>query len=290
MLGALGRLSANPVINGVASLYVSLIRGTPLLVQIFVWTFAVAELGLVLPLFWAGIISLGVNYGAYMTEIFRAGIQAVPRGQREAAQALGMPERLIMRRIVLPQAFRIVIPAIGNDFIAMIKDTSLVFAIGIQELLFRANSAGRQTVNIMEALLFAAVVYWVLTHHLLVRPAATRAADGPERPLMELGDVVVSATGIEKYFGQNHVLRGVDLEVRQHETVMLIGRSGSGKTTMLRCLNFLEEPTIGTRPHRRHHGRWRTRCTAAVADTGSRSANCACAPAWCSRTSTCSRT
>ncbi|MFN8520826.1 MAG: amino acid ABC transporter permease [Chloroflexota bacterium] len=161
--GALGRLSTNPVVNGVASLYVSLIRGTPLLVQIFVWAYAVGELGLVLPLFVAGIVALGVNYGAYMTEIFRAGIQAVPSGQREAAQALGMPERLIMRRIVLPQAFRIVIPAIGNDFIAMIKDTSLVFAIGIQELLFRANSAGRQTVNIMESLLFAALVYWVLT-------------------------------------------------------------------------------------------------------------------------------
>ena len=142
MLGALGRLSANPVVNGAASLYVSVIRGTPLLVQIFVWTFALAELGLVLPLFWAGIISLGVNYGAYMTEIFRAGIQAVPRGQREAAQALGMPERLVMRRIVLPQAIRIVIPAIGNDFIAMIKDTSLVFAIGIQELTFRAQLRG----------------------------------------------------------------------------------------------------------------------------------------------------
>ena len=163
VLGALGRLSANPIVNGVASLYVSVIRGTPLLVQIFVWTFALAELGLVLPLFWAGIISLGVNYGAYMTEIFRAGIQAVPRGQREAAQALGMPERLVMRRIVLPQAVRIVIPAIGNDFIAMLKDTSLVFAIGIQELTFRASSAGRQTINVMEALLFAALIYWILT-------------------------------------------------------------------------------------------------------------------------------
>jgi polar amino acid transport system permease protein len=163
VLGALGRLSPNPVANGIASLYVSLIRGTPLLVQIFVWAFGLAELGLVLPLFWAGVIALGVNYGAYMTEIFRAGIQAVPRGQREAAQALGMPERLIMRRIVMPQAIRIVIPAIGNDFIAMIKDTSLVIVIGIQELLFRAQSAGRQTINIMEASLFAAVVYWILT-------------------------------------------------------------------------------------------------------------------------------
>jgi polar amino acid transport system permease protein len=98
-----------------------------------------------------------------MTEVFRAGIQAVPRGQREAAQALGMPERLVMRRVVLPQAIRIVIPAVGNDFISMIKDTSLVFAIGIQELLSRANTAGRREVNVMEAVLFAAVVYWCLT-------------------------------------------------------------------------------------------------------------------------------
>jgi polar amino acid transport system permease protein len=163
VFGALGRLSPNPVANGIASLYVSLIRGTPLLVQIFVWALGLAELGLVLPLFWAGVIALGVNYGAYMTEIFRAGIQAVPRGQREAAEALGMRERQVMRRVVFPQAIRIVIPAIGNDFIAMIKDTSLVIVIGIQELLFRANSAGRQTVNIMEASLFAAAVYWVLT-------------------------------------------------------------------------------------------------------------------------------
>ena len=73
-----------------------------------------------------------------MTEIFRAGIQAVPRGQREAAEALGMPERLVFRRIVLPQAFRIVIPAIGNDFIAMIKDSALVSIIAVQELLWRA--------------------------------------------------------------------------------------------------------------------------------------------------------
>jgi len=163
LLGALGRLSRNPVANGAASLYVSLIRGTPLLVQIFVWALGLAELGLVLPLFWAGVFALGTNYGAYMTEIFRAGIQAVPRGQREAAQALGMPESLVMRRILLPQAIRIVVPAIGNDFIAMIKDTSLVSAIAIQELTSRASSAGRQKVDVMEAVLFAALVYWILT-------------------------------------------------------------------------------------------------------------------------------
>ena len=163
LVGALVRLSPNPVFNGLASLYVSVIRGTPLIVQIIFWAYALAEWGLVLPLFWCGVFALGVNYGAYMTEVFRAGIQAVPSGQREAAQALGMPSHLVMRRIVLPQAIRIVIPAIGNDFIAMIKDTALVYAIGVQELLARANNAGRQTVNVMEALLFAALIYWTLT-------------------------------------------------------------------------------------------------------------------------------
>ena len=98
-----------------------------------------------------------------MTEIFRAGIQAVPRGQREAAEALGMPEHLIMRRIVLPQAVRIVIPAIGNDFVAMIKDSALVSVIAVQELLWRAQNVGRQNFRSLEALLIAALVYWVLT-------------------------------------------------------------------------------------------------------------------------------
>ena len=111
----------------------------------------------------AGIIALSFNYGAYMTEIFRAGIQAVPKGQREAAQALGMPDRLIMRRVVLPQAVRIVTPAIGNDFVSMIKDSSLVSLLGLQELLWRANTVGRSNQQIIQALLIAALVYWALT-------------------------------------------------------------------------------------------------------------------------------
>lgn len=163
VLGALGRLSRNPIVNGAASLYVSLVRGTPLLVQIFFWFYALAETGIVLEPLHAGIVALGVNYGAYLTEIFRAGIQAVPRGQREAAEALGMTESLLMRRIVLPQAVRIVIPPIGNEFIAMLKDTALVSIISIQELLWKAQAAGRPNVRILEAIVFAAAVYWVLT-------------------------------------------------------------------------------------------------------------------------------
>jgi polar amino acid transport system permease protein len=116
-----------------------------------------------LPVIAGGIVALAFNYGAYMTEVFRAGIQAVPRGQREAAQALGMPERLIMTRIVLPQALRIVIPAVGNDFISMIKDSSLVYVLGVSELLFRASTLGRRELASLSALLIAALIYWVLT-------------------------------------------------------------------------------------------------------------------------------
>jgi polar amino acid transport system permease protein len=163
IVGALGRLSSNGWIYGAATLYVSLVRGTPLLVQILFAYLALAELGLVLPIFVAGTGALAFNYGAYITEIFRAGIQAVPKGQREAAEALGMPERAIFRRIVLPQAFRIVTPAIGNEFIAMLKDTSLVSVIGVTELLWRAQAAGRPNVRIFEAILVAAGIYWVLT-------------------------------------------------------------------------------------------------------------------------------
>jgi polar amino acid transport system permease protein len=170
VIGALGRLSSNPVLNGLASLYVSLIRGTPLIVQLLFWYLGLAQIGqrtglafLVLPPIVCGVIGLGVNYGAYMTEIFRAGIQAVPGGQREAAAALGMPEGLVFRRIVLPQAFRIVVPPVGNEFIAMIKDTALVSYLAIQEVLWRAQTSGRLNSAFFEALLVAALVYWILT-------------------------------------------------------------------------------------------------------------------------------
>jgi polar amino acid transport system permease protein len=163
VLGAIGRLSRNPLISGFAGLYVSLVRGTPLLVQIFFFFFVLPEFGVVLPAIPTGIVALSFNYGAYMTEIFRAGIQAVPIGQREAAESLGMPERLVMRRIVLPQAFRIVIPAIGNDFVAMIKDSALLSTIGVQELLWRAHTVGTRHFRTLETLLIAAAIYWVLT-------------------------------------------------------------------------------------------------------------------------------
>jgi len=163
VIGAIGRLSGNAIASGLAGLYVSLVRGTPLLVQIYFVYLALPQFGIRLDALVAGIIALGFNYGAYMTEIFRAGIQAVPRAQREAAESLGMPERFVMRRVVLPQAVRIVIPAIGNDFVAMIKDSALISTISVTELLWRASAVGNRNFRTLQALLIAAAIYWLLT-------------------------------------------------------------------------------------------------------------------------------
>jgi polar amino acid transport system permease protein len=179
LVGALGRLSHNPIAFGVSGFYTSFFRGTPLIVQMFLITFAlpqvVGNLGLpsnieslfTLDPFVAGIIALGLNYGAYMTEIFRAGIQSVGHGQGEAADALGMTYGQKMKRVVLPQAFRVIIPPTGNEFIAMMKDTALVSFLGVvvtqAEVFRRADLAGKADFQPLEALLLAAGLYWALT-------------------------------------------------------------------------------------------------------------------------------
>ena len=163
LLGALGRLSKNPIANGISGFYISLIRGTPLLVQIYIWYLGLPRVNVVLPAQVAGTLALGVNYGAYMTEIFRAGIQPIGKGQYEAAEALGMSQTQLYRRIVLPQAFRIVIPPIGNQFIAMMKDSSLVSVMSIWELSYRAQKIGRQNFRSLETFMVAAAFYWILT-------------------------------------------------------------------------------------------------------------------------------
>ncbi len=164
LLAALGRLSRIPPIFALSTFYVSLIRGTPLYLQIFFFFLALPQLGIVLPGLWAGVLALGLNYGAYMSETFRAGILSVGKGQREAALALGMTYGQMMRRIVLPQALRFAIPPIGNDFISMTKDSALVAATGfVHELMWRAVKVGRAQFRNLEALIMAAIFYWLLT-------------------------------------------------------------------------------------------------------------------------------
>ena len=183
-LGALGRLSSNPVAHGISGFYVSFFRGTPLIVQMFLIYLAMPQVAgnivseypgipveyanaFILNAILAGTIALGLNYGAYMTEIFRAGIQSVAGGQGEAADALGMTHAQKMRKVVLPQAFRVVLPPTGNEFIAMMKDTALVSFLGVTavqaEIFRRAQLAGKADLKNLEAYVLAAGLYWALT-------------------------------------------------------------------------------------------------------------------------------
>ena len=164
LLAALGRLSKFPPIYALCTFYVSLIRGTPLYLQIFFFFLALPQIGIILPGFWAGVLALSLNYGAYMSEIFRAGLSSVSKGQREAALAIGMTPGQTMRRIVIPQALRFAIPPTGNEFIAMLKDSALVSATGfVHELMWRATRVGRAQFHNLEALIVAAVFYWIMT-------------------------------------------------------------------------------------------------------------------------------
>ncbi len=174
LLGALGRLSRNPLVNSVATAYVSLIRGTPLLVQVYMWYLALPQVGqalerlgipgaqryFTLPALVAGILALGVCYGAYMTEIVRAGMQSIGIGQREAAKSLGMNNAQMLRRIIFPQALRVIIPPVSNEFIAMVKDSSLVSLMGVWELSYRAIKIGRRYFQSLEMLVLVALIYW----------------------------------------------------------------------------------------------------------------------------------
>jgi polar amino acid transport system permease protein len=164
LFAALGRLSAIPPLYALSTFYVSLIRGTPLFLQIFFFFLALPQIGIVLSGFLAGVTALGLNYGAYMSEIFRAGLASVGKGQREAAIALGMTPWQTMKRVVLPQALRFAIPPIGNDFIAMTKDSALISATGfVHEVTWRATRVGRAQFHNLEALIVAALFYWVMT-------------------------------------------------------------------------------------------------------------------------------
>jgi polar amino acid transport system permease protein len=134
---ALGRISKNSFLRGLSWFYIWIFRGTPMLMQIFFFYFVLPKMlpMVVINEFNTAIIALGLNSAAYLAEIIRAAIQSIDKGQLEAAKALGMPSALAMRRIIIPQSIRRMLPPVGNEFIMLIKDTSLVSAIGLTELL-----------------------------------------------------------------------------------------------------------------------------------------------------------
>ncbi|MBP5943877.1 MULTISPECIES: amino acid ABC transporter permease [unclassified Pseudomonas] len=160
---ALARLSKSAVAFGIASFYASFFRGTPLLIQILLIYLGLPQLGIVPGAIVAGIIALSLNYGAYLSEIFRAGILGVPYGQREASLALGMRDSVILWRITLPQAMRTIIAPTTNQFISMLKDSSLISVMGVWEVMFLAQSYGRSSYRYIEMLTTAAIIYWLMS-------------------------------------------------------------------------------------------------------------------------------
>lgn len=160
----LGRLSNNIIIKGISSIYVEVIRGTPLLVQILIIYYGLPQiLGFKLPMFLAAVASLGINSGGYVAEIVRAGIQSIDKGQMEAAQSLGMSYVQAMRYIILPQAFKRIIPPLGNEFITLLKNSSLLTAIGYSELTRRGQIIASVTYKPFEPLITVAVFYLIMT-------------------------------------------------------------------------------------------------------------------------------
>ncbi|WP_270170146.1 amino acid ABC transporter permease [Paenibacillus sp. SYP-B4298] len=160
---ALMKISKNVVLKAVSSTYIELIRGTPMLVQVFIIYFGLVPLGLELSKFEAGVAALTINSAAYMAEVFRAGINAIDKGQAEAARSLGMTHGMTLRHIILPQAFRNMLPAIGNEFIIIIKDSSLVSTIGAAEIMYAARTVQGAAFKPLEPLLVAAAMYFVIT-------------------------------------------------------------------------------------------------------------------------------
>lgn len=136
---ALAGMSRIAPLRWVVKAYIEVIRGTPLLLQLIYVYYVLPEIGIRLDAFSAGVLALTLNYSAYISEVYRSGIQAIAKGQHDAAAALGMTHALAMRRIILPQAIRIVVPALGNYFIGLFKDTALCSAVSIQELVFTAQ-------------------------------------------------------------------------------------------------------------------------------------------------------
>ncbi len=299
---ALARMAKAAPIRWIASIYIWVFRGTPLLVQLVFFYFGVGAvhlfgwnpinvLGLQIPgAIQAGIFVLGANEGAYMSEIVRAGIISIDPGQMEAAKSLGMTYAQAMRRIVLPQAARVIIPPLGNEFNNMLKTTSLLFVLGIQELY--ETFVIKQGQNYLPFEMYLACALWFLLLTTIwgfiqarierrfakgaagrankragPSPAAVRSSTrrrafaGERRPVMAVQphdllaaiggvptpptEVVIQATDVNKWFGRLHVLRDISMTVKRQEVVVVIGASGSGKTTFIRCVNHLEKIQSG---------------------------------------------
>lgn len=162
LITGLGRISRNRIVNSAASIYVEVVRGIPLLVQLFYIYYALGRF-VRLPDMVAAVIAMSVCYGAYMGEVFRAGIESIHKGQTEASRSLGFNQAQTMRYVIIPQAWRTILPPVGNEFIALLKDTSLVSILAVADILRRGREFAAETFAYFETYTVIALVYLIIT-------------------------------------------------------------------------------------------------------------------------------
>jgi polar amino acid transport system permease protein len=274
MVVALGRQSRQAWLRRILDVYVWFFRSLPLLVLlIFIYNApqVIPELRVIVGSpFMAGLIAMVLSETAYISEIHRGGLSAVAGGQGEAARALGIPWSGVQRHIVIPQAFRVALPALGNQLVTIIKLTSLVSAISLTEILLVGQRLYTQNFKVLETLLAVAFYYVLLVtifdqalkfyerrldvkrrgFKARVNVSALPNVDKVPSPARRIaaphsGEAVLRTVGERKSFGETEVLKGVDLKVHRGEVVAVIGPSGSGKTTMIRTLNAMETISSG---------------------------------------------
>lgn len=173
---ALMKLSKNIILKGISSVFIEIVRGTPLFVQLFILYYGLPLIGINIPEitafgmnftdFIAGILALTINSTAYVAEVIRGGIESIEKGQMEAARSLGFSHNMSMKYIVIPQAVKNILPALGNEFITVIKESSIVSIIGIHEIMFNAQVVSGTTFEPISPYIFAAAMYFVLTFSL----------------------------------------------------------------------------------------------------------------------------
>ena len=159
----LAKISTIKVLNVLATIYVEVIRNTPILVQIMIIYFALPEVGVSFTPFMSAIIALSINSGAYVSEIFRSGILAIDKGQMEAGRSLGLSYFQTMKFIILPQALKNSLPALGNEFISLVKESSIVYFVGVADIMFAANTVKNATYETFGPYLIAAAIYFIIT-------------------------------------------------------------------------------------------------------------------------------
>ena len=266
-------LSKNKVIYGISWFYLWVFRGTPLLAQILFFYSALPQMGLKLNLIATGLLALGINEGARMAEVIRSGLISVPITQHEAAKALGLNKFKSMVFIVFPQAFRIILPPLGNNFIYMIKATSLLSVISFSELMRVSQQLSQSTTRPLEIYLAAAIWYlllitiWTVIQNKIENSLEIKnkkpekliqSANKKIKDIFEQTEktknyynnkkkqkIILEAQKINYQIGDFKILKNIDLKIYEGEKVIIMGPSGSGKSTLLKTLNWITVPDKG---------------------------------------------